>query len=105
MARTSLSFVAAAPAGAAATVILDGGTQLIVPLEGMIDVAKECARLRTELAGLEKQLVALEGRLANPGFTDRAPAHVVESERAKAAEWGTRRDQLRTRIDGLCGSD
>ena len=104
LARTSLSCVDRAPDGAAANVILDGGTELIVPLEGMIDVAKECARLASELAALEKQLTALEGRLSNKGFTDRAPANVVESERAKAAEWTTRRDQLRTRIDGLCGS-
>ena len=101
---TDEMLVKSAPDGAAANVILEGGTELIVPLEGMIDVAKECARLKSELSGLEKQLTALEGRLSNPGFTDRAPAHVVESERAKAAEWTARRDQLRTRIGGLCGS-
>ena len=74
-----------------------------MPLEGLIDVEKECARLRTELAGLEKQLASLEARLANPGFVERAPAHVVEAERAKATEWRARRDLLRTRIEGLCG--
>jgi valyl-tRNA synthetase len=84
-------------------VILSGGTELIVPLEGLIDVNKECARLRTELTGLEKQLGSLEARLANPGFVERAPSHVVESERTKAAEWRARRDLLRTRIEGLCG--
>ena len=74
-----------------------------MPLEGLIDVEKECARLRTELAGLEKQLGSLEARLENPGFVERAPSHVVESERAKATEWRARRDLLRTRIEGLCG--
>jgi valyl-tRNA synthetase len=77
---------------------------LIVPLEGLIDVAKECARLRTELAALEKQLGALEARLENPGFMSRAPAQVVESERAKAEEWRSRRDLMRSRIEGLCGA-
>ena len=93
-----------APSGAAANVILPGGTELIVPLEGLIDVEKECARLRTELAGLEKQLASLEARLENPGFVERAPAHVVEAERAKATEWRARRELLRTRIEGLCGA-
>jgi valyl-tRNA synthetase len=101
--KTALTAVDHAPAGAAANVILSGGTELIVPLEGLIDVAKECARLRTELAGLEKQLASLEARLENPGFISGAPAHVVESERAKATEWRTRRDLLCTRIEGLCG--
>jgi valyl-tRNA synthetase len=101
--KTGLTAVAHAPSGAAANVILAGGTELIVPLEGLIDVAKECARLRTELAALEKQLASLEARLENPGFVSRAPAQVVESERAKATEWRARRELLRTRIEGLCG--
>jgi valyl-tRNA synthetase len=101
--KTALAFVEWAPEGPGANVILPGGTELIVPLEGLIDVEKECARLKADLAGLEKQLTALEGRLANPGFVDRAPSHVIDSERAKRDEWSTRRDQLRTRIEGLCG--
>ncbi len=104
LARTSLAFVDAAPQGAAASVILSGGTELIVPLAGLIDVTKECERLRTELANLEKQLSALEARLENAGFTARAPAHVVDAERAKRDEWTTRRGMLRTRIEGLCGA-
>jgi valyl-tRNA synthetase len=105
LARTRLAFLEWAPKGPAANVILPGGTELIVPLEGLVDTKKECARLRTELAGLEKQLTALEGRLRNPGFVERAPSHVVDSERAKSEEWRKRRDLLRSRIEGLCGSD
>jgi valyl-tRNA synthetase len=104
LARTALVVVDAAPAGAASNVIIPGGTEVIVPLEGLVDVQKECAKLRTELAGLEKQLTALEGRLSNPGFVERAPQHVVESERAKAEEWRSRRELMRTRIEGLCGA-
>ena len=103
LARTSLSFVDAAPGGAATNVVLSGGTELIVPLEGLIDIGKECERLDSELKGLEKQLAALEGRLANKAFTDRAPANVVEAERVKRGEWATRRDLLRTRYEALCG--
>jgi valyl-tRNA synthetase len=104
LARTTLSFVESAPSGAAANAILPGGTELVVPLEGLVDVQKECARLRTELAGLEKQLTALEARLENPGFVGRAPSHVVDAERAKAEEWRSRRDLMRSRIEGLCGA-
>jgi valyl-tRNA synthetase len=104
LAKTTLALVGSAPGGAAANVILPGGTELIVPLEGLIDVAKECARLRTELSGLEKQLTALEARLENPGFLQRAPSTVVDAERAKAQEWRARRDLMRSRIEGLCGA-
>jgi valyl-tRNA synthetase len=101
--RTGRAFVEWAPTTQGASVILPGGTELIVPLEGVIDVTKECARLRTELTNLEKQLGALEVRLRNPAFAERAPSHVIDAERAKLAEWTTRRDQLAKRVEGLCG--
>ena len=104
LARTELAVVDAAPAGAAANVVLSGGTELIVPLAGLIDVKKECDRLQSELAGLEKQLTALEGRLGNPGFVDRAPANVVAAERTKRTEWQTRAGLLRARVEALCGA-
>ncbi|MEO8336664.1 MAG: class I tRNA ligase family protein, partial [bacterium] len=103
LARTALTFVDSAPSGAAANVILAGGMELIVPLAGLIDVAKECEKLGTELANLEKQLTSLEARLENQGFIARAPATVVEGERAKRDEWTTRRDLLRSRVEALCG--
>ena len=94
----------AVPAGAAAHALLGDGTNIVVPLEGLVDVTRECAKLRGELEQLEKQLAALSQRLANPGFTTRAPEHVVEAERGKEREWTTRRDQLRAKVDALCGA-
>jgi valyl-tRNA synthetase len=106
--RTALAFVEWAPTapagGAGAHIILEGGTELIVPLEGLVDVKKECERLKSELDKLQKQLTSLEARLENPGFVERAPSHVIDSERAKRAEWRARRDQLTNRIEALCGS-
>jgi valyl-tRNA synthetase len=74
-----------------------------VPLAGLVDVEKECAKLRQELAGLEKQLGGLERRLTDEKFTARAPAHVVEAERAKREEWTVRRRQLADKVRTLCG--
>jgi len=104
LARTALAFVEWAPDVAGKNVILSGGTQLVVPLEGLVDVKQECARLSSELAGLEKQLTSLEGRLSNTGFLERAPSHIVEAERARRDEWSSRRDQLKKRIEALCGA-
>ncbi len=103
LARTTLVFAGVAPSSAAASVVLSAGIELIVPLEGLIDVERECAKLQTELAALEKQLTALESRLENPGFVSRAPAQVVDAERAKRTEWVTKRQVLRTRVEALCG--
>ncbi|MEO7456130.1 MAG: valine--tRNA ligase, partial [Gemmatimonadaceae bacterium] len=103
LARTAVTFASSTPATAAATAVLSGGTELVVPLEGLIDVKKECERIQAELANLEKQLASLVARLDNPGFVARAPAAVVEGERVKQGEWTTKRDLLRARYEGLCG--
>ena len=103
LARTNIIVGAATDAGAAAHLLLADGTDIAVPLGGIVDVEKECGKLRTEVEALEKQLTALSQRLANPGFTSRAPANVVEAERAKEQEWTTRRDQMRAKIESLCG--
>jgi valyl-tRNA synthetase len=103
LSRASLRVGKTAPEGAAAHAVLTGGASLVVPLAGLVDVDKECARLRGELASLEKQLHALEGRLANEKFVSKAPADVVAGERKKLSEWSVRRDQLRDKVQTLCG--
>jgi valyl-tRNA synthetase len=91
------------PQGAAAHAVLTGGTEIIVPLAGLIDVEKECGRLRNEVADLEKQIVSREGRLANEKYTSKAPPAVVASDRAILAEMQAKRNQLREKVRSLCG--
>jgi len=50
---------------------------------------------------LDKQLTTLQSRLSNEGFVAKAPPQVVEAERAKAADWGTRLTQLREKRAAL----
>jgi valyl-tRNA synthetase len=90
--------------GMGASILLSNGSRIKVPLAGVIDVDKECRKAKTELEKLDAQLAALNGRLANPGFTDRAPAHVVEAERVKQGEWTARRAQLAEKVASLCTS-
>jgi len=103
LARSHVAVADTAPSGAAAHVVLGGGAELVVPLAGMVDVEKECAKLAKELAELEKQLGALRGRLANEGFVSRAPAAVVDAERQKERDWSARRDQIAEKVASLCG--
>ena len=103
LARASVQLNDAPPTAGAARAILAGGTSLIVPLAGLIDVEKECTRLKTELANLDKQIAALEQRLASDKFVSRAPEQVVEAERAKLGVWTERRGQLQEAVEALCG--
>jgi valyl-tRNA synthetase len=103
IARHAITVAESAPAGTAAHAVLTGGSEVVVPLEGVIDVERECARLRGELEQLEKQLASLSQRLANDGFIARAPAHVVDAERRKETEWTARRAQLADKVRALCG--
>jgi valyl-tRNA synthetase len=91
-----------AGAGAAHSVLADG-SEVIVPLGGLVDLTKECGKLRAELEQLEVQLEALSKRLRNKGFTGRAPANVVAAERTKESEWIKRREQLAEKVKALCG--
>jgi valyl-tRNA synthetase len=102
--RSTVSVRSGAPEEAAAHALLARGASVVLPLAGLVDLDKECARLRGELAGLEKQLATLEQRLGNPGFVSRAPAHVVDAERRKLDEWKSRREQLSAKVQSLCGS-
>jgi len=88
---------------AGAMILLSGGAKLFVPLAGIVDIDRECAKASGELDKLEKQLASLSARLGNPGFTGRAPAEVVESERRKEQEWTARRSQLSEKVRALCG--
>jgi valyl-tRNA synthetase len=101
--RSRVTIAPAAPAGAAAHAVLPSHWSVTVPLEGLIDVRRECERQRTELANLDKQLNALGTRLENQNFLTRAKPEIVEAERAKHREWSARRTVLAEKVKALCG--
>jgi valyl-tRNA synthetase len=81
LARLSAIHFAPAPSGAAMQVGA-GDATLIVPLEGLIDIAAEKARLEKALAAAQKEAGALAGRLNNPSFVERARPEAVDKARA-----------------------
>ena len=102
--KCTVTLADAAPTGeAAAHQVLADGSEVVLPLAGTIDVAKECARLQQELASLDKQLGGLRQRLANDNFVSRAKPEIVEAERQKEREWSARREQLAAKVKTLCG--
>ena len=88
----------AAPAGVGAHAVLVDGSAVFVPLGDAIDVGRECARLRDEVARLDTQLAAVARTLGNERFLAKAPADVVARERAKESSW---REQRTTLVEKL----
>ncbi len=82
------------------TIVFAHGTAQ-VELAGLIDVAAETARLDKELAKAEADLAKVEGKLANDSFVERAPAEVVDRERARREELAGVIEQLRERRAAL----
>jgi valyl-tRNA synthetase len=87
--------------GPAAQAMLPDGHAAAVALGDAIDVAKECGRVRGELERLDRQLAALTAKLANEGFTGRAPAEVVAKEREKERQWTEKRGTLAAKLAAL----
>ncbi len=95
----TLTEVPQMPKGAI-TVAVPGGL-FGLPLEGIIDVAEEKARLEKSLQKLEKEIGGLNGRLSNPKFAQSAPAEVVEETRGNLAAREAEADKLRVALARL----
>ncbi|WP_277372734.1 valine--tRNA ligase [Pseudomonas sp. AA-38] len=65
---------------------LVGEMEVLVPMAGLIDKDAELARLDKEIGRLDGEVKRVGGKLANEGFVAKAPAEVLEKERAKLAE-------------------
>ncbi|HEU4556270.1 MAG TPA: valine--tRNA ligase [Longimicrobium sp.] len=86
-----------------ASAVLRSGTELFLPLAGVIDLDRERKRLRDEAARLEGLATGTEKKLANEGFVAKAPAEVVEREREKLAGFREQVEKLRGKLAALEG--
>jgi len=96
---TGLGPDAAGAAGAAETTV--AGCDLFIDLADLIDVDAEIERISRELAKLDGLIKGKRGKLANEQFTSRAPAAVVEKERAQLAEFEAAVEKQRAALDAL----
>jgi valyl-tRNA synthetase len=87
------------PADAVTSII--EGAEIYIPLDDLIDIEKEIERLEKEKAGLEKELERVNGKLSNEGFIAKAPAKVVEEERAKKVKYQEMYDKVVERLNAL----
>ena len=84
---------ARADAGQRVSLVLGSGT-ITVPLEGLVDVEQERARLKSELGQIEANLGRLASRLQDEKFVSRAPEEVVERERGRLEGMEDRRARV-----------
>jgi len=76
------------PVPEAATALVSA-MNVLIPMSGLIDKAAESARLEKDIAKLRKETERGAAKLSNADFLGRAPAEVVEKERARVAELQT----------------
>jgi len=86
--------------GACAQVVVDGLTY-VLPLQGLIDLGAERARLEKAASAAEKEAAALTGRLASPGFTEKAKPEAVEKAREDLATRSREAERLRAALGRL----
>jgi valyl-tRNA synthetase len=91
----------AAPEKAMTAIIT--GAELFLPLAGLIDIAQELVRLDKELQSLHGEVERIEKKLGNEGFVAKAPAKVIEEEKAKLADYADKRDKVIARLAELKG--
>ncbi len=78
-----------------------GELQVLLPIEGLVDLDALRGRLEKDIAKAEKEIKGLAGRLANPNFAGKAPPEVVAECRANLAEAEAQAELARKRLADL----
>ncbi len=95
---SEVNLVAALPADDAPVAVV-GGLRLMLKVE--IDKAAETTRLNKEIGKAEADLAKVTAKLEKPGYTDKAPAHLVEKDRAQVAELSEKLARFREQLAKL----
>jgi valyl-tRNA synthetase len=90
---------AAVPAGSPTALTPVG--DLIMPIEGLIDVDGERERLKKEIAKVEAEIQKADRKLANESFVANAPEEVVKEHRDRLGSWREKRDRLESMLSAL----
>lgn len=74
------------PASVGMVVVVTHAAQLFIPMGELVDLAKERARMEKDLKKKQGELSGLKAKLSNPGFLNKAPEQVVNSEKERCAK-------------------
>lgn len=84
----------------AVSIVVSGGV-VYLPLEDLVDRAKEVERLGKEQERLKKEIARCEGMLNNPNFVSRAPAAKVDAEKGKLLKYREMMDKVISQLRQL----
>ena len=97
---SALEVVEGYAADDAVSIVTDAAT-VYIPMAEMLDLDKERTRLAAEIKKTEGEIARLAGKLANEGFLAKAPAAVVEGEKAKLLKYEDTLAALKTALEKL----
>jgi valyl-tRNA synthetase len=103
MARLEYSTSANAAPKGSVTFVLQGAT-VALPLEGIVDLPAESARLSKEIAKLEAEVRKMDQKLGNADFVSRAPEEVVEELRERREDTGATLEKLTAALAQIKGA-
>jgi len=75
--------------------------ELFLPLEGLVDLEAERARLTKELAKTEAEIGKVRTKLDNPSFVQKVPPTVLAEHQKRLTDWAAKRAQVQAALDGL----
>ncbi len=81
--------------------IIQDGIELYMPLEDLVDIKEEIARLESEKKKLEAEVQRGEKMLSNPGFVNKAPEKKINEEKEKLANYKKMLEAVTERLEGL----
>ena len=81
-----ITWLEASESAPESAIALVGELNILIPMAGLIDKEAELARLDKEIQKILNDLPRVEGKLSNPTFIDKAPADVIDKEKAKLAD-------------------
>ena len=84
----------------AVSVVIDG-VKIFIPLDELVDFAKEIERLSKEKAKLESEIKRVNGKLSNEGFVAKAPEALINAEKAKKEKFEEMMKSVVERLENL----
>ena len=99
-----ITWLEASESAPESAIALVGELNILIPMAGLIDKEAELTRLDKEIQKILNDLPRVEGKLSNPTFIDKAPADVIDKEKAKLADLRStlnNLEQQKTKIQAL----
>ena len=80
---------------------LVGNLELLIPMEGLIDIEAETLRLKKEILKIEKEIERSKSKLDNTAFVKKAPPEIIAQERQRLIEFTNTYTKLQSQLNSF----